>query len=369
MPDSSRALLRVYLGYAPGGGKTTRLLEDARALRERGVDVLVAWANARGRQPVVAGLDGLEVLPVRRFEFRGLSVAELDLEAALARRPQVVVVDDLAHSNVPGLRHRRRHQDVQALLAAGISVLTALDVQHVEGLNDVVARVAGVEERETVPDALFDRADELLALDLPVSDHLRRVESGATSLARSALGRPETLQALRELMLREAAEHAHGRGSPPPSASGPGAGRVLVALSSLSPRAATLLRRGSRFAGRLNTAWFVVYVETPGEAPERIGPEAERTLLRNVDLARELGAEVVRLKARDAVPALIDFGRAHGVAHLLIGRSGRRHGRTLLKRPPGGSWLDLVRGPFHERLLRQALDFDVYVVAQEEPQA
>lgn len=369
MPDSSRARLRVHLAYAPGAGKTTRLLEEAAALRAQGADVLVAWADARGRQDVAARLPGLPLLSPRRVEFRGLSVAELDLEALLARRPEVAIVDDLAHSNVPGARHRRRYEDVQALLAAGISVRTAFDVQHVEGLNDVVARVAGFEERETVPDALLDRADELLALDLPVRDYLRRVESGAVGLPRNGLGRAEPLQALRELMLREAAERAHGPTQAPPSAASPGAGRVLVALSSLSPRAATLLRRGSRFAGRLNTAWFVVYVETPAETPERISAEAERTLLRNVELARELGAEVVRLKARDPVAALIDFGRAHGVAHLLIGRSARRSWRSLIRRPPGGSWLDLARGPFHERLLRQAGDFDVYVVAQEEPRA
>jgi two-component system sensor histidine kinase KdpD len=294
--------------------------------------------------------------------YRGLETHDLDLDALLARRPEVAIVDDLAHANPPGSRHSRRHQDVQALLDAGIGVVTACDVQHVEGLNDMVAHVAGFEERETVADALLDQASELVALDLPLSDYLQRIAAGGTRPVRAALGDANVLGALRELMLRETAEHARGPQVAPPPAL-PGAGRVMVALSSLSPRAATLLRRGSRFAGRLNTAWFVIYVETPHEAPERMSPQAEQTLLANVALARELGAEVVRLKARDPVPALIDFGRAHGVAHILIGRSRRR---TLVRRPPGGSWLDIVRGSLDQRLLQQARDFDVYVIAQDE---
>lgn len=354
--------MRVYLAYAPGVGKTSRLLEDARAQRARGVDVVVAWADTRGRSEVAARLEGLPAVPLRRLEYRGLETRELDLDALLARRPAVAIVDDLAHANPPGARHGRRHQDVQALLDAGIGVVTAFDVQHLEGLNDMVAQVAGFEERQTVPDALLDQAAEVVALDLSVLDYLLRVDASGTRPARAALLDPNVLGALRELMLRETAEHARGpRRTPPPALAG--AGRVMVALSSLSPRAATLLRRGSRFAGRLNTAWFVIYVETPHEAPERISHEAEQTLLANVALARELGAEVVRLKARDPVPALIDFGRAHGVAHILIGRSRQR---SLLGRPPGGSWLDMVRGPVDQRLLRQARDFDVYFIAQDE---
>ncbi len=358
------ASLRLYLACAPGCGKTSRLLDEARALQALGRDVVVAAVEPRGRREVLARLEGLEALPPLRLEFRGLQAEELDLAALLARRPQVAVVDDLAHVNAPGLRHRRRHEDVLALLEAGIEVVSALDVQHVERLGDVVERVAGFEERVTVPDRLLERA-ELLALDLPVAELRRRQERGAAGSGREALRRPEVLEALRELMLRECAERARARQlSAGEAARLPG--RLLVALSSLSPRAGILLRQASRFAGRLDTSWFVAYVETPEEAPERIGGEARARLLRNVELARELGAEVVRLQARDPVPALVDFGRAHGVAHLLVGRSRPGRWRALWRRPPGTSLLAALRGPLHERLLRQAPDFDVYVVAQEE---
>ena len=356
------APLRLFLAYAPGCGKTSRLLDEARALRALGRDVVVAAAQPRGRREVLARLEGLEALPPRRLEFRGLQAEELDLEALLARRPQVAVVDDLAHVNAPGLRHRRRHEDVLAMLEAGIEVVSALDVQHLERLGDVIERVAGFEERVTVPDRLLEGA-ELLALDLPVAELLRRHGHGGP--AREALRRPEVLAALRELMLRECAGRARPRQLPGGEAARL-PGRVLVALSSLSPRAGILLRQASRFAGRLDTSWFVAYVETPEEAPERIGAEARARLLRNVELARELGAEVVRLQARDPVPALVDFGRAHGVAHLLVGRSRPGRWRALWRRPPGTSLLAALRGPLHERLLRQAPDFDVYVVSQEE---
>ncbi len=350
--------LRVYLGYAPGCGKTTRLLQDAHALAARGVDVVVGWVEPRGRPEVAALCAGLERVPPRRVVAHGLSLDEFDCEALLARRPAVALVDDLAHANAPGVGHLRRHQDVAALLDAGIRVLSACDVQRLESLKDVVARVVGVDERVGVPSPLLERA-EVVALDLSVSDLASRAGAPAS-------GPTEALVALRELMLREAASRARPRAGPPVQRASPAMpGRVMVALSSLSPRAGTLLRHGARFAGRLDTSWFVVYVETPGEAPERIDGEAERALLANVALARELGAEVVWRKARDPLSALLDFGRSHGVRHLLIGRSRRRTWRTLLKRPPGASLASVLRGPFHERLLRQARDFDVYVVADE----
>ncbi len=350
----------MVLGWAPRIGKTWELLERAQAARARGVDVVVAWLGKPGPAAPAALRQGLEVVAPRSFEFRGLTALEMDVDAVLARQPAVAVVDDLAHVNAPGSRHRRRHDDVQALLGSGIDVLTALDVLHIESLRDVVARLTGREEPVTVPDALLDAADQVLCLDLPVPELTSRLEPGAPWTA-------DILTGLRELALRETAERLARRsaasGARTPLHAG---GRLMVALSSLSPRAGTLLRQASRLAGRLNTAWFVVYVETPDESPERVAPVVARTLLVNVEMAREMGAEVVRLRAVDPVPALLDFGRAHGVSTLVVGRSRRWSWRHFWRRPAGATW----RGAFGEtldlRVLREARDFDVHLVAQEE---
>jgi len=365
-PASRRtpARLRIHLAYGPAAGKTTSLLQHALARRAAGIDVVLGFIEARGRAEVEALGAGLECVAPIWVEHASLRHAELDLDALLARRPALAIVDDLAQVNAPGARHHRRHQDVQELLAAGIGVATSLDVAQIESLGDVVERVAGFEPREGVPVSILQQADELLALDLPVGELVERQQQAAHGPPREALGQPRVLRALRELMLRQAADLSRPRETHAAASSKERLpGRVMVALSSLSPRASVLLREASRFAGRLDTSWFVVYVETPDEAPERVSPDAERTLLANVALARELGGEVVRVKARDPVSAIVDFGRAHGVAHLLVGRSRRRSLAQLLSPPPGGSWLDAWRGPLHERLLREARDFDVYVVA------
>jgi len=291
-------------------------------------------------------------------------VEELDLDAVLARAPQVAVVDELAHSNVPLCRHRKRYQDVEALLAAGIHVIGAFNVQHLESLNDLLERAIGVRVRETLPDRFLKGADQVVNLDLAVEDLHERLLAGKIyapdkvthSLER--FFRPENLSTLRELALREVAEsldRATGTrprpGGPPPSRGGGESGRLMVALSSSPPHAATLLRRGSRLAGRLNTDWFVVHVETPREAPNLIDAEAQRHLLGNIERARELGAEVVRLKSRDPVGALLDFARAHGVGHILVGRSHQPWWRRLL-----GLASDV-------RLLREGAGFDIHVVS------
>jgi two-component system sensor histidine kinase KdpD len=270
------------------------------------------------------------------------------------------LVDELAHTNAPGSRNRKRWQDVEQLIAAGINVIGAFNVQHLESLNDLVARATGVRVRETIPDAWLKTADQVVNLDLAVEDLEERLRTGkiyASDKVPQALERffqRGNLATLRELALREVAESLERetlrRETTPESPRGSG-GRVMVCMSSYPPRAAELLRRGSRVAGRLNTDWFVVYVETPGEAPDRIDAEAQRHLLENIDRARALGAEVVRLRASDPVPALLDFARSHSVGLMLIGRSHHRGWRRLLGRT------------FDIRLVREAGDLDVQVVA------
>ncbi|WNG42997.1 histidine kinase [Archangium minus] len=363
-----RGRLKLYIGFAAGVGKTYRMLEESHALRQRGVDVVLGFIETHGRAETQALVAGLEVVPRKVFTYRDVSVEEMDLDAVLARKPQVAVVDELAHTNVPLARHRKRYQDVEALLAAGINVIGAFNVQHLESLNDLIERATGIRVRETLPDSFLKSADQVVNLDLAVEDLHERLEAGkiyAPDKVRHALEgffRQENLSTLRELALREVAEsldRATGTRARPggePQQKGGSWGRVMVALSSNPPHAATLLRRGSRMAGRLNTDWFVVYVETPHEAPHLIDAEAQRHLLGNIELAKELGAEVVRLKGTDPVVALLDFARSHGVGHIIVGRS----------RQP---WWKRVLGHASDvRLLREGEGFDLHVVSFESPQ-
>ena len=362
-----RGRLKLYLGFAAGVGKTHRMLEESRSLKARGTDVVLALIETHGRAPLEPLRDGLEVVPRRRTEYRGVVVEEMDLEAVIQRRPAVAVVDEIAHTNVPGSRHRRRYQDVLALLDAGVDVIGALNVQHLESLNDVVQRVTGVTVRETVPDSFLRRADEIVNLDLTPRDLLDRLESGQiyppdrVAWARAHVFREANLATLRELALREVAEsldrdERRRRQESPAAGGGPGgvSSRVMVCLSSLPTRASALLRRGSRLAGRLNTDWFVVHVETPREAPHLIDAEAQRHLLANAETARELGAEVVQIRAGDPVPALLDFARSHGVGQIIVGRS----------RAPW--WRRLARRPVALRLVAEAAGFDVTVASLED---
>jgi len=362
-----RGRLKLYIGFAAGVGKTYRMLEEAHDLVARGIDVVVGYVETHGREETAVLVEGLPVIPRRSVTYRGVTVEEMNLDAILARKPAVAVVDELAHTNLPVCRNRKRYQDVQELLSAGISVIGAFNVQHLESLNDLVERATGVEVRETLPDAFLQLADQVVNLDLAVEDLQERLRAGKiynpdkVPLALERFFQHDNLVTLRELALREVAESlertaAAGRPAAE-SAAHPAAGRVMVCLSSFPPHATALLRRGSRAAGRLNTDWFVVYVETPSEAPHLIDAEAQRHLLANIEKAREAGAEVVRLRAKDPVAALLDFAHSHGVALILIGRSQARGWRN---------WLGLTTDL---RLVRQAEDLDVQVVAFPEPRA
>jgi len=359
---AKRGHLKLYVGFAAGVGKTYRMLEEAHALQKRGVDVVLAYVEAHGRSETAGLVSGLTVVPRKRFEHRGVFVEEMDLDAVLARRPEIAVVDEIPHTNAPGSRNRRRWQDVEEMLAAGINVIGAMNVQHLESLKDIVERVTHVTIRETVPDAFVRGADQVVNLDLAIEDLRERLRAGkiyTSDKIESALAnffQPENLGTLRELALREVADSL-GRDGDAHAAKaaeergGATLGRVLVCMASNSPRAAELLRRGARIAGRLNTGWFVVYVETPDESPERIDAEAQRHLHANIELARELGAEVVRLRGRDPVATIIDFARSHGVGHIVIGRS----------RQPW--WRRAIRRPVPHRLLDEARDFDVHFIS------
>jgi two-component system, OmpR family, sensor histidine kinase KdpD len=361
-----RGRLKLYIGFAAGVGKTWRMLEEAHALSRRGVDVVAAFVETHGRAETAALVRDLEVVPRRRVEYRGVVVEELDLAAVLARAPAVAIVDEIPHTNVPGGKNRKRYQDVQDLLDAGVNVIGALNIQHLESLNDLIARNTGVTVRETVPDAFVEAADQVVNLDLAVEDLVERLKAGKIypvdkiPWALEHFFRDANLATLRELSLREVAEsldRSAAQRAPTGAPAQRAGGRVMVCLSSNPPHALALLRRGSRMAGRLNTDWYVVYVETPREAPDRIDSEAQRHLLANIEKAQELGAEVVRLKGADPTTALLDFARAHGVSDIIIGR-------TVIP-----WWRRLLRPSVLERLVRDGAGLDLHIVSffAEEP--
>ena len=359
--------LKLYVGFAAGVGKTFRMLEEAHALKRRGVDVVIAFVETHGRPETEALVSGLELVPRRSIDYRGVTATELDLAAVLARKPAIAVVDEVPHTNLPGSINRKRWQDVLALLDAGINVIGALNVQHLDSLGGLIERQTGVLVRETVPDSFLKRADQVVNLDLAVEDLTERLRAGkiyAQEKIDSALGnffKEENLTILRELALREVAESldqsAVAAGQAKRGERTAASGKVMVCLSSNPPHASALLRRGSRMAGRLNTDWYVVYVETPDEAPDRIDSGAQRHLLANLEKARELGAEIVRLKSREPVPALLQFAREHGVSDVLVGRS---------KQPLWKLWLGL--SPLG-RLLRDSSGLDLHVISLEDPAA
>ena len=361
---AKRGRLKVYIGPAAGVGKTYQMLEEAHALKKQGVDVVLAFIETHGRAETEALVEGLEVIPRRRMDYRGVTVEEMDLDAVLKRHPQLAVVDELAHTNIPGSRNRKRYQDVLELLEAGINVICAFNVQHLESLNDLVKQATDVVVRETIPDSFLKQADQVVNLDLAVEDLIERLRAGKiysqekVNWALEHFFKPEKLSMLREIALREVAESidrtvsAQAR-SDENSHRAVASERVMVCIASRTPHSAMLLRRASRLAGRLNTDWYVVYVETPKENPLRIDAEAQRHLIDTEQKARELGAEVVRLSAKDPVPALLEFARTHGVGHIVIDRTRKSWWRQLL----GQSVM--------ARLVREAAGFDLHIVSFE----
>jgi two-component system sensor histidine kinase KdpD len=348
-------------------GKTYRMLEEAHALKKRGVDVAIGFVEPHGRRETEAMIAGLEAIPRRKLEYRGVGVEEMSLNNILKRNPAVALVDELAHTNVPGSRNKKRYQDALELLAAGINVIGAFNVQHLESLNDVVERATGVTVRETIPDSFLKQADQVVNLDLAVEDLQERLRAGKIytpdkiDWALEHFFTDSNLAHLRELALREVAESVerasvYRTAAPETGQDGirSNRNRVMVCLSSSSPRATALLRKGSRLAGRLATDWFVVFVETPGERPDKIDSQAQRHLLTNSEKARELGAELVRLHHRDPVEAILEFAHSHSVGHIVVGRSQQPFWRQAF-----GRSIPL-------RLAKEASGFDLHIVSLEE---
>jgi two-component system sensor histidine kinase KdpD len=363
---AKRGRLKVYIGSAAGVGKTYQMLEEAHALKKRGVDVVLGFVETHDRIDTAALIEGLDVVPRARVEYRGVVVEEMDLDAVLKRGPQVAIVDELAHTNAPFCRNKKRYQDVLELLDAGINVICAFNVQHLESLNEIVKQATGVLVRETVPDSILKRADQVVDIDLAVEDLIDRLRAGKiyapekVNWALENFFQPEKLAVLREIALREVAESVDrsvsANGAENDAARRAAASeRVMVCLPTRKPpHGAMLLRQGSRIAGKLNTDWFVVHVETKQEAHHRIDATLQRHLLDDEQRARDLGAEVVRLRSENPVEALLGFGRAHGVRHIVVGRSHKPWWRRMLGQSPV------------YKLVTQAAGFDLHIVTLEE---
>jgi two-component system sensor histidine kinase KdpD len=340
-----RARLRVYIGAAPGVGKTYAMLQEAHALKTRGVDVVAGIVETYGRVDTDAQVRDLESVPRRRIDYRGTTLEEMDVDAIIARHPQVCLVDELAHTNMPGSRHPKRYQDVLDILDAGIDVLTAVNIQHLETLNDAVAKVTGVRVRETVPDTFLHRADEVINVDVTVDELRNRLRQGKVyrpEKVEQALGnffRKGNLSTLRELALRAVADEVGEKAASYRAREGLEPAhipeRVMVCMSS-NAAAPRVIRTGARIAGRLGSRWYAVYVETPREKPDRIAARNSDALQQNIRLAETLGATVVRVRADRPAEGLVAFAQREGVTHVIFGQSARSRWEVLLR----GSTLD-----------------------------
>ena len=355
----ARGTLKIFLGYAAGVGKTYAMLEAAHQRRDEGVDVVIGYVETHGRAETDALVAGLEVIPRRQISYQGAVLPEMDVDAILARRPRLVLVDELAHTNAPGSRHPKRYLDVEDLLEAGIGVYTTMNVQHLESLNDVVAQITGVTVREKVPDRILDEASAIEVVDLPPPELLQRLKEGKVYVPAQAAQaaqrffRMGNLTALRELALRRTAErvdeqmraYMQTRAIPGPWPAGE---RLLVCVSS-SALSERLVRTARRLADELKAEWFAVHVEGPGET--RLSRDREDQVARILRLAEALGAKTIMLPGLNVADVVLEYARQHNITKIIVGK------------PPRARWLELLRGSVLERLIERSGDIDVYVIS------
>jgi len=359
------AKLRIYIGAAPGVGKTYHMLNDAYLMKhQQSVDVVIGLVESHGRKDTEARIRDLEIVPQRVIAYRGVSLKEMDVDAIIARHPNTVVVDELAHTNVPGSKNKKRYEDVLELLDAGINVMTAVNIQHLETLNDAVNRSANTIIRETVPDNFLKRATEVVNIDITVEELRSRLRQGkiyAPEKVEQSLAnffRKGNLNMLRELSLRTTAEQVSSRASEYRRTQGleqaPIPEKVMVCLST-RPGTERLLRVGARVAGRLATNWYAVYVTRPDDDKGHGDPEAHHRLEEYERMARDLGAKVVSLTDRNVSDALIRFAQQENISHVIFGQSARSR------------WDILFRGSVLNRFLSEVRDVSVQVVPMQKP--
>src|SRR5690348_10048088 len=362
--DSPLGKLKIFVGAAPGVGKTYEMLQSAHAKLKAGTDVVVGFVETHGRAETEALLRGLEVIPRKRIEYKDQILEEMDIDAIIARKPRLALVDELAHTNAPGSRHPKRYLDVEELLSRGIDVYTAVNIQHIESLNDVVAQITHVRVRETVPDSIFDRADAIELIDLTPDDLIQRLKEGKVYVPKQAeralehYFSPGNLTALRELALRRTADrvdeqllnHMQANAIAGPWAAGE---RILVCVSE-DPRAAGLVRFTKRLADRLHAPWTAVSIETRRSL--QLTDEQHDRLADTMRLAEALGGEAITIPGvnRRIADDLINFAHANNATQIVIGKSSRSR------------WFEMTRGSVVHDLVRRSGNITVHVIAGDE---
>ncbi|MGA7497406.1 MAG: universal stress protein [Isosphaeraceae bacterium] len=354
----ARGRLKVYLGSAAGVGKTYAMLREGQRLKKQGVDVVIGIVETHGRAETLEQIADLEVVPPRIIEYRGVKLREMDLDAILARRPTICLVDELAHTNVPGSKHSKRYQDVEELLLAGIHVITTVNIQHFESLYDEIERTTGVKVKERFPDRVLAEADQIVNVDVSVEDLIERLKTGKIypeDRVNSSLEHfftPANLTRLREITLTEIAHLIDRRTRRAEADQAPIAttDRVMVGVSSLSPNASALLRKTARVADRLNAPWYAVYVQTPSEDLTRIDAATQRVLSKTLELAQQLGGIPMQFRGPDVASTMWAFAQEYAIKVIVIGKSRQPWYRRL------------TRSSILERLMKITNDIDIYII-------
>jgi two-component system sensor histidine kinase KdpD len=330
----SRGKLKIYLGSSAGVGKTFSMLVEGNRLKQRGVDVVIGYVEPHARPETTAQIRDLEIIPPYVTIYHSMEIRELDLEAVLNRKPTIVLVDEFAHTNAPGSKNSKRYDDVQELLDAGISVITTLNVQHLESLCNVVESATGIKVKERIPDSIVGEADQIVNIDLPAEDLIERLKAGKIysqeriENAMSNFFTEMNLTRLREITFSEVANFLDRRQrlKAPDHAKTSSMSKVMVAISSRGPHPETLLRKTARLASQLNAEWYVVYVRTRKEAPDQIAAETHRRLTDTLEIAQKMGGTVVILKSDDVATALTSFAKEYGITQVVMGKSQPRRG-------------------------------------------
>jgi two-component system sensor histidine kinase KdpD len=345
-----RGRLKIYLGFAAGVGKTYEMLLEGQRLKRQGIDVVIGIVETHGRAETAAQISDLEVVPRRSVVYHGVTLEELDLDALLTRRPIVALVDELAHTNVPGSRNQKRYQDVDELLRAGIHVIATLNVQHLESLHDIVEQATGVRVKERIPDYVVGMADQIVNVDISAEDLRERLEAGKVYPAERIQTALENffqlahLNQLRELAMKEIA-HRLGRKSLTlvgKEESGHSE-RVAVALGSRSPNPALLLRKASRLADRLDAPWYAIYVQTPRETIQNTDAATQRQVSNSLALARQLGGVPLEFKGENVAETIAAFLQEYSISHIVLGRSHRPWYERMIGRSPLDQLQRMVR--------------------------
>jgi len=353
----ARGRLKVYLGSAAGVGKTYQMLREGHRLKAQGVDVVVGLVETHGRVETEEQIGDLEIIPSRVVEYRGVTLREMDVDAIVARRPTVCLVDELAHTNAPGSRHPKRYQDVEDLLHAGIHVITTVNIQHMESLYDEIERATNVRVKERIPDSVLAEADQLVNVDVSVEDLIERLNLGKiypnerVSAALENFFTPPNLTRLREITLTEIAHLIDRRNRRAEADQFPvsATDRVMVGISSLSPNAPGLLRKTARIADRLNAPWYAVYIQIPAEHLTRIDASTQRMISKHLELAQQLGGIPMTFRGQDVAGTMLAFAREYAIKIIVVGKSRRPWYRRI------------VSGSILDRLERQSEGVDILI--------